>query len=120
MVCRKAKPWYGKWSRDDREIPTEIADAIWKIREEALVSDCLPKFKGAVIRSSLSLLKSNRALALDNTSGSDFKELPEAAFDDLGLVYDRVAEEGERPIWITQSSPIAPICFVRFVHNPTV
>ena len=37
-------------------------------------------------------------MALDNTSGADLKELPEEAFNDLGLVYDKVAEEGEWPM----------------------
>ena len=69
-----------------------------KIKEAALEADPIPKFKGAVIRQSFTLLKSNLAVSLDNQCGYDLKELPMEAFDDLGLVYDKVIEEGVWPM----------------------
>ena len=62
MVRLKAEPWYTRWSRDLVERATAIAAAMIKIKEAALTADPIPKFKGAVIRQSLSLLKSNRGV----------------------------------------------------------
>ena len=94
-ICRLQ---YARWSSDAHEILTAIAAAITRIREAALFSDPPPKFLGAVIRNALSLVKSNRAVSVDNQSGYDLKELPPEAFDDLGLVFDKVADEGGWPM----------------------
>ena len=98
MVRLKAEPWYTRWSRDLLERATAIAAALVKIKEAALEADPIPKFKGAVIRQSLTLLTSTRAVSLDNQCGYDLKGLPLEAFDDLGLVYDKVVEEGIWPM----------------------
>ena len=98
MVRLKAEPWYTRWSRDLLELRTNIADAIKRIKEAAAVAGGLPKFSGAVIRNALALIKSNRAVSLDFQCGADLKELPQEAFDDLALVFDKIAEEGEWPM----------------------
>ena len=58
------------------EQATLIADAIRRIKEAIPMADAFPRFVAAVIRQALSLLKSNRAVSLDNQVGYDLKELP--------------------------------------------